>query len=414
MRSITMSFAAVLTTALAGRAVAQPAPAPPATADADAAAAEGKAARADDVVVDGDGGRKPKKEKASTDDDSAPHEHEIDVSGRVFLRATAYDDDVNPWIGGFSLDSARLQLDYRWKKRVSAEISAEIRGRGSIRDAYLDVELSRCLTLRAGRFKAPASTIERTSTWTLPTIDRPLGSTVLDGGLAVTGRRNGVGLVWRGGGRLHPRVEATAGQSLDLLTGEELPRPLEDGAGVMATVRGELRPYTGDDGGEVRIGAFAQNRLVTLPELLGHPSVARRYWAGGLDLEADLPGAGLRVWADVIAGSGPFGWVAAADEAVPFVVAQAVIGWRRGGGDRGKKFVEPFASASYVNPNARTKRDVVTEVKVGVAGGRWKRWRAQAQVALQNAEAERPAKLGGFDVDVDDRVSVTAQLGAAF
>ena len=50
---------------------------------------------------------------------------------------------------------------------------------------------------------------------------------------------------------------------------------------------------------------------------------------------------------------------------------------------------------------------------VGVAGGLWKRWRVQGQLAYQNAKSLRPGGLLG-DADVNDRVTVTTQLGAAF
>lgn len=333
----------------------------------------------------------------------------ITVGGRVLSRFTAVDDDFNPWSGGFSLDSARVQVNYAWKQ-LSAELSFEVRG--SVRDAYLDLEVADDVSVRAGHFKAPASAIERTSTWTLPTIDRPLGAAVLDGGLRISGRRNGAQLTWRQRAGLHPKIEVAVGQALDV-NGDDLPRDLtESYAGLMATVRAELRPVWEDKGDDVRVGVFAQNREVNYSS-----AGIGRYWAGGADLEADLPGVGLRVWADVVAGTGHFASATLMDDATPFVVAHAVIDWRRGGADRGKRFVEPFASFSYVDPSTELADDVLTETKVGVAGGRWKRWRAQAQLGHRTAEpaaATLTGLVGIGELDPGPQTSVTLQLGAAF
>jgi hypothetical protein len=364
--------------------------------------APAQAAPADDKGEPGEA------DKASDAAASAPAEPPpITVSGRVLSRFTAVDDDFNRWSGGFSLDSARVQVNYEWKK-LSAEISFEVRG--SVRDAYLDLELTDELSLRGGHFKLPATAIERTSTWTLPTIDRPLASAVLDGGLRVSGRRDGAQLTWRQRGGLHAKLEASVAQQLDV-NGDERPGFLADEyAGVTATVRGELRPVWVDKGNDVRVGAFAQSRQVNYSA-----SLIDRYWTGGVDLEADLPALGLRLWADVVAGTGHFGRTLAMDDDTPFVVAQAVLGWRRGGADRGKRFVEPFASFAYVNPTTAARGDVLTESKLGVAAGRWKRWRAQAQVAYRTAPEVLPVNLVGFDeVDPIAQRSVTLQLGTAF
>jgi hypothetical protein len=227
--------------------------------------------------------------------------------------------------------------------------------------------------------------------------DRPVGSDVLSAGLGVVGRQLGVQLEWEYDAGLHPKVELAVSQPFDL---EQIdgPRPLSDYAGAAVTLRGELEPTT-----DVKVGAFAQNRYAD------DGVMADRYWAGGVDLEAEV--AGLRLWADGIAGTSHLGISA---DAATFVVAQAVAGWRQGGHKQGKRYVEPFVSAGYVDPNLDAEDDQVTQLKAGVAGGRWKRWRAQVQLQLQQVGDTPTAHLGGLNVSPGDWTAVTAQLGAAF
>lgn len=328
----------------------------------------------------------------------------LELSGRVYARFEAWDDDINDWLGEMSLPSARLGVKYKWKDRVAAKISFEVRG--SVRDAYVDVALSGCLTLRAGRFKLPASAIERTSTWTLPSVDRPIGSDVMGGSLGVVGRHIGAGLIWDPGVGIKPKVEVTVSEPFDVSGLPDSPvegqRPLSDYAGAGVTVHGEIEPVDG-----VHLGAFAQNRQV-----YNGKTAIQRYWTGGVDVEVER--GGLRLWADAIAGTGHFGITTAAPDPTPFVVAQTVLGWRQGGKKPGKRYVEPFVLAAYVNPDADRKDDELMQVAGGVAGGRWKRWRAQLQVTSQQAGDLGVPDLGGVDVTYADRLSITTQLSAAF
>jgi hypothetical protein len=443
MRSSTKALSAALVAVLAGRAHAQPAePASP-PADPSAAPAEQPAdpsapsapsaapadAPTDDATTDDGADKAPpagaeadgRKYKHHKNDDGAgdkppgdPDEDvsandespwdNLELSGRVYARFEAWDDDVNDWLGQMSLPSARLGVKYKWKDRLAAKISFEVRG--SVRDAYVDVALTPCLTLRAGRFKLPASAIERTSTWTLPSVDRPIGSDILGGSLGVVGRNLGAALTWDPGVGVKPKVELAVSRPFDLsgldITTGEGQRPLSEYAGLGVTLRGELEPVT-----DVHVGAFAQSRQVNAGT--GAPS---RYWSGGVDLEAES--GGLRVWADAITGSGQFKAPFATDDAM-FVVAQTVVGWRAGGHKGGKRYVEPYVLAAYVNPNAARKDDQLVQLGGGVAGGRWKRWRAQAQVTVMQAGDIPVADLTGAGSELlGDRLTLTTQLSAAF
>lgn len=380
-----MSAAALLCAALAGRAHAGHGGDPKADDDA----------KADDDQADGDPDGEVKAK------DGAP---EIEVSGRVYARYEAYQDDFNDWSGAFSLPSARVGVKYAWKKRLAAKVSFE--ARGSVRDAYVDVALTPCLHLRGGRFKVPVSAIERTSTWTLPTIDRTVVSDVLGGGIDMVGRHSGAQLTWEYDAGVHPSVELSLVQAHDVDGNDLGAIRLADGSGVTATLRGELEPVK-----DVKVGAFVQNRDVLYTNL--NRTELDRYWAGGVDLEAEA--GGLRLWGDVIAGTSHLGTTLAKDTSTPFVAAQLIAGWRAGGKSRGKKYVEPFVAGAMVNPVAVRKHDLVTEVKVGVAAGRWKRWRGQLQLALLNTEYAVPTGLGGVGVpDIADKTTVSVQLGAGF
>lgn len=425
----TTTLAAALLAAMIGHAHAQPAEPPSggdageppaaAPADDDADAADAEAADAEDADADAGGGGHGKKKKHEPHDDAAAGEKppadpdadvsandsdspwdNLELSGRVYFRAEGYHEDGNDWLAQLSLPSARLGVKYKWKDRLAAKVSFEVRG--SVRDAYLDVALSPCLTLRAGRFKLPASAIERTSTWTLPSIDRPLGSDVLGGGLGVVGRNIGAGLIWDPGTGVKPKVELMISQPFDIagLPTAAGPRLLSEYGGVGVTLRGELEPVK-----DVVVGAFAQTRTVND----GHGPIDR-YWTGGVDLEAER--GGLRVWADAIGGTSQFG---VTDDPTPFVVAQAVAGWRHGGRKPGKRYVEPFVAGAYVNPDAHRKSNEVVQVAGGVAAGRWKRYRGQLQLAQRSNTGDQPtADLGGIDATFYDRLTVTAQLSAAF
>jgi hypothetical protein len=327
----------------------------------------------------------------------------VTIGGRVFARGELVDTDVAPWTGQLSLASARLGASYRWKDRLRVKAVVEAAGKNTkVRDAFAEISAGGGLHLRAGRFKAPISALERESAWRLPTIDRGAVAVVLEDGIGLTGRRNGAAASWA---TPDDRVRATAVASQSTATtGDEPARDLAEGAGVSVAVRGEMALCAG-----IRVGVIGSNREVN------HVAGVGRYWAAGLDTEVELDevGLGLRLWADVLVGTSHLGATSPGDS-TRFVAAQAVAGWRFGGAKQGKAYVEPYVLGAYFNPDTGHRRDDLTDAIVGVAAGRWKRWRAQAQLSVVNAKANRPAGLGGFDVDVDDRTSVSVQLGAAF
>lgn len=329
----------------------------------------------------------------------------LEVHGRVFTRATATKEETalgpGEWTNEFSLASARIGVDYQWREKVRAQVEYETT-RDSLRDAFIELALGHGLRLRAGRIKLPIGAIEQTSTWTLPTIDRGMVADVLADGLGMTGRSSALELRWRDEGPWRPTVTVTVAQGLRT-TGGEQPGAIEDGGALTVAARAEVSP------------CLAQIAVVGASRVVNYGSAAARFWNAGLEVEVDLEpiARGLRLWGDVHYGTSHLGAAVVADADRPFAAAELVAGYRFGGLDKNARYVEPFVGAGWFNPIADRKGDDTTEVVVGVAGGLWKRWRAQAQFGYQNAKSLRPAGLLGT-ADVNDRQRVTLQLGTAF
>jgi hypothetical protein len=327
---------------------------------------------------------------ADDDEEEAPKGKEpLSFAGRVFSRFTALSVESSPWTGELTLDSARVAVNYVWKEKLRTKVSIEAAHGPEVKDAFVEVDAGGGVTVRGGHFKLPISAIEQSSSWTLPTIDRGVVADILADGLTLTGRRDAVQASWA---CTCMTVTATVSQSVTTL-GEDPARTLSDGAGLAATLRVEREFAYG-----VKAGVFGSNREVV------HNLIVDRYWAGGADAEVDYQS--LRLWTDAIVAEGPFGTSAA---------AQLAGGWRLGGKKKNKKYVEPFVLAAHFNPDLDRKGDGVTEGALGLAGGRWKRWRAQGQFSMVSTDiAKQQANLGGDSVAIPKAVAVTMQLGAAF
>jgi hypothetical protein len=328
----------------------------------------------------------------------------------VFVREELVDRPGRAWTGELRLDSVRLGADYNWKDRLRIQIALEANTdadeliRDIVRDAYVELTVASGVAVRAGRFKIPISIIESTSAWRLPTIDRGVVSEILgegviggDPGIDLAGRRDGVGVDWSGPHAMRPRLEVVASQVLDE-TGVAQERPLESGAGLDLTARASLRPLP-----ELELGVVGSWRG---RELMSGD--VPRYWTTGLDATLDIDSVatrrwGLRIWADLLFGK-------SVDRESQFLSAQMIAGWRHGGEDKGEPYVEPYTSLAYFNDRIDVSGDTVGEVVAGVAGGRWRRWRVQAQLAILRSYLEEATS----PIIVEDRTKVQIQLGAAF
>lgn len=401
--------------ATAGAPAPPPAPAPADAAPAnaapvdaapvDAAPVDGAAVDAAPTADDDAALAAAKKQKKKAKEEAKRKKGEtLEVGGRIFGRATAYKEEnligTGAWTSELTLASARINLDYQWRERVRAKLSYEA-AKSSVRDAYVELDLDGGVRVRAGRMKLPVGALAQTSSWTLPTIDRGMAADVLSDGVAATGRRNGLELRWRGHGPLRPAVTLSLSQGVKTAGGQQ-PGLVEDGGGVTVAGRVEVEPAP-----SYAVAVTGESRVVN------YGPAVERYWNAGVEVEADLPATGLRLWGDAMYGTSHLGAAELGDASRPFAAAALTVGYRLGGRDRNAAYVEPFVGAGWVNPVADRKRDDVTEVVVGVAGGLWKRWRAQGQFGYQNAKALRPGALLGT-ADVNDRMMLTAQLGTAF
>lgn len=340
---------------------------------------------------------------ADGDDEPKADEEPLSIGGRVFTRYTATSIEGEPWEGEVALDSARVTVNYLWKEKVRTKVSVEAAGTAKVKDAFVELDADHGISVRAGHYRIPISSLENEGEWTLPTIDRGVVAKALSDGITLTGRRDAVEVTWEAA-ETGPRVMAAVSQSVS--TDDLDPaRALSDGGGIAATLRVEHDVVPG-----VRIGAIGSNRETI------DGTTARRYWAAGSDAQVDLEeqGLGLRLWADVLVGTSHLGAAAALRESTTFVAAQVAAGWRFGGEKKNKPYIEPYLLGGFMNPSIDKKRDDVSEIIGGVAAGRWKRWRGQGQLSYVNARAFRPPGLGGALVDVNDAITVTVQLGAAF
>jgi hypothetical protein len=348
-----------------------------------------------------DKAKKPKEAKAAKDE--KPPDELFELSGRAFARSESQSVDSAPWQHELKLDSARLGVSYRFKNKLRVKVTGELAGDFEVKDAYIDLDGPSGLDVRAGYFKVPISVIENASAWDLPVTDRGAVAKIVEDGLGLSGRRDGVMVDWESPSQL-VKVGVMLSQSA-AVDGTDPARPLADGGGLMVTARAEAALCTWG-----RLGAHVSNRETN------YVADAHRYWAAGADAEIDLAdwGKGLRLWADVIAGQDHFFAITRDQTHATFTSAQLVAGWRLGGEKKNAWYAEPFVAGSYFNPSIELKRDEILDAIAGVNGGRWKRWRVQGQVEVVTAKGLRPSGLGGVGRDINDAVKAVVQLGAAF
>ncbi|MBK9030702.1 MAG: hypothetical protein IPL61_05080 [Myxococcales bacterium] len=382
-----------------------PAAAPAAAADAEAAAADAEAAA--EAAADAEAvAAAHEQKKAAKTAAKRKKGDDLKVTGRVFARGAAAAEETalgpGAWVSELTLASARIGVEYQWHEQVKAEVTFEA-ARGSVRDAYVELDLDHGLRVRAGRMKLPVGAVETTSSWTLPTIGRGMVADVLADGLGATGRRSAVELRWRGHGPWRPTVTAAVAQGVRTIGGQQ-PGLVADGGALTVAARAAVEP-----------SSTASVAVVGASRVVNYGSAVGRYWNVGLEVEVDLAavGAGLRLWGDAIYGTSHVGVAQLGDADRPFAAAELVAGYRLGGHARNARYFEPYLGLGWLNPVADRARDDATEITVGVAGGLWRRWRAQGQFAYQNARSLRPAGLLGT-ADINDKQTISVQLGTAF
>lgn len=99
---------------------------------------------------------------------------ELRVGGRVFARAEA--SSHQEYARTFSLPSARLSVDAKWKGVLRAQVEADIADSRILKDAWLELKLPFDFSIRGGRFRAPFSLRESTGRWDLPLVHRGMAN----------------------------------------------------------------------------------------------------------------------------------------------------------------------------------------------------------------------------------------------
>lgn len=322
----------------------------------------------------------------------------LTVSGRVFARAEYARDRQEPWAGGLSLASARMGVNYE-RKAVRMRLTMEARSSVKVRNAFAELRFGD-VHVRAGRFKVPIGEVQRASSWDLPTIGRGGIAAALEDGLALTGRRIGVAVMWRAS-QLPLTLGATVHQS-QTTAGDDLYRPLSDGGGLGAVVNVEYKARK-----RLAITAFASNRE------LRYGNAVERFWASGLG--ARLSKKRVAAWLDAIAGTAHWG-DATGPARSGFWAVQTI--WAYKVGSKKAKpsaiYVMPFVNVGMMDPTRALSNDLVVDVSAGAVLGGGANWRVQVQGSFRTAGAARPSALAGLDTDLNDNIGVATQLGVAF
>jgi hypothetical protein len=116
--------------------------------------------------------------EAKAGQEKAAAAERLEVGGRVFVRSSTSRTDLeasadDPWVHQLNVPSARIVADYRRKKRLKVMVEAEFGDDDmKLKDGYIRVRPVRELSIQAGRFKRPMSSISLESAWRLPVVER--------------------------------------------------------------------------------------------------------------------------------------------------------------------------------------------------------------------------------------------------
>jgi hypothetical protein len=312
----------------------------------------------------------------------------------------------------FDITVASVRPSLRWQapqKWLSAVAEFELTRKPDLRDGFMQAK-SKHLLLRAGQFKMPGSAIETASPWTLPFVRRGLLHTLLVDGLDSPWRRPGVMLRWRGAGGLHLELSGAIYQGL-VVTSEGSERDKDFILAQSLSAQGLIGRAQIEAADGVQVGAYYDHRV-------GTPAVLRtaHFWLAGADLviERPLAGGGLRVWLNGTAGASWFEHPSKPDdgEDATFVSARSILAWRAGGAEPEARYVEPYATLGFLDPDTAVTADLAFEAAVGVNVGLWQRCRASLQGEITRTGRNFPP---GYFLGLDpDHFALLAQLGVTF
>jgi len=310
-------------------------------------------------------------------------------------------------IGQGTMQSARAEADYRWKRQLRAQLEIELAGKARIKNAFVQLRLhddGLRVSVRAGNFKMPFSAIELDSFWNLPAADRGLLHDVLVKRFQLAGRAVGATLHVElpGAGKL----ELTAGmfQGRDD-AGDPLAVSVHDRFGQDGVIRVTAKPAHG-----VELGAAGELRV---GQLLVLPAIVRRAWAAELDATIDVdagPGR-VRAWIEGMVGTS---WLVAdpSTSRATFVAGRGIVGYRIGKTKFGRRYVEPYAVIGALDPDSAFGNDLVLEVTGGVTYGASDAWRVQLEVERWKVSANAPVGIAELGIAPATSTTFLIQLGA--
>ena len=356
-------------------------------------------------------------DQLSSDDGGGPRRrwHNLELRG-TFL---AHGEHVLPSAPGaetdYDADKLRLSLRYRPTHWLRAELEGDAADHPYLKDAFVRIRFGPW-RLRAGQFKPPVSSYELESQWDLPATDRGLVNDVLVDAMGIAGRRPGLEVTFATRARWdtdttvgmfqasHVRGDRIGDEGFDNLARTASGNTLKMAGRVAlsrksfeAGVFGELRPAEPVPG-----------------------EGTSRYWAAGFDLKwIDKPKrGGRRLWVDGFVGSSWQDDDAFDGSPTTFLAARLLAAWRYGGHHAGAVYLEPYATASVVDPDTFIDHDVMGEIAGGAAFGLWDRARLTIELQRRKVEANVPLSLGLFAWSDDKppfaKTRLVLQVGAAF
>lgn len=315
----------------------------------------------------------------------------IEWGGRIFVRNTlsqAAEGEPTAaagWTNDLGVDSARVGLEYKDRKLdLEIELEAELAGKDvEMRDAYLRWDTSRSVRLQLGSFKQPIGAVTLASRWSLPVIERGLlndlqrinALTTEPDELPVGGRNIGAMVVLRGRDMpLQPRLSLAVFRSrvhdqlAESLGENRVPIGLSDGFPEDLYARLEVEPVRGLELG-ASVGWLAMLEFAGTRDSFTHGLVL------SLDAVAEL--GPVRMWLEGFLGDSPIHLGTQMVAEGKFMAARGIVSTpfavRRGP----LAYLEPYASAQYLDVSDRVEDDTAHELAGGVTAGFTDSWRVQ-------------------------------------
>ena len=295
------------------------------------------------------------------------------------------------WTNELDLDSARLSARYRDRKHnLRMELEGEMAGRRvAVRDAYIRWQPRSFARLQVGRFKKPISAIALASRWDIPVIERGLltdlevGNELTDEAdeLPVGGRDYGLLVRLRAPHPSKPTLilavfRSVVHEQLEDSLGEP-PLSWSQGFPEDAYARFEIEPRDGIELGATLLW-MGRLEVAGTRDTFGHGVVG--------SVDAALTLGPLSLWLETFVGHTPI-HLGITLRAQGFFHAHRGIAAVRLDLPRGPlRYLEPFASASYLDTSSALDEDTAWEARGGMNIGLTKDFRIQLEYEHRRLE----------------------------